>query len=79
MKSLFNKYEAYNEAGGKFSDEVNKVIDPLIDKWAKKGYCVRDIEAIILDNVEIKSAFVRASRAIKAVRERRKAKDCKRK
>jgi len=65
MKSLFNKYEAYNEIGGQVSDEARSVLDPIFKKWASEGYRVKDIESIITDNVITLSAIIRSCRAIK--------------
>jgi len=37
-KSLFNRYEAYTKKGGELSDEITKAFDPIIKKWANRGY-----------------------------------------
>jgi len=71
MKSLFNKYESYNKAGGQLSDEIQKVLDPIMEAWAKKGYKIKDVESIILDNVSIKSTLIRAKRAMLMLKKER--------
>lgn len=68
-KSLFNKYEAYNTKGGELGDEVSKALDPIIKKWADKGYAVKDIESIATDCVFMTSAIERATRAMKLRKE----------
>lgn len=64
-KSLFNKYEAYTKKGGELNDEITKAFDPIIKKWADKGYAVKDIECITIDNISMTSAVERATRAMK--------------
>jgi len=71
MKPLFNKYESYNEAGGQLSGEVQKALDPIMQAWAEKGYKVKDIESIILDNVSMESTFIRAKRAMLMLKKER--------
>jgi len=65
IKSLFNEYESYNGAGSQVSEEVSKAIFPIIKKWAETGYKTKDIEAIIIDNTALESAFIRAEIAVK--------------
>lgn len=65
MKPLFNKYEAYNEAGGLVNAELQAAIDPVMEKWSKKGYKVKDIEAIAFDNVTMASAIIRMKKVAK--------------
>lgn len=72
MKPLFNEYEAYNEEGGQVSDEIQKALFPIMKKWAEKGYSVKDIEAIVIDNVAVESAFIRAKRALQMRKMRKK-------
>ena len=51
MKSLFNKYEAYNKEGCKVCIEIEKLLKPVFDKWADKGYKVTDIESISITTI----------------------------
>ena len=69
MKSLFNKYEAYNKVGGQVSDEMREAIKPIFEKWANKGYKIHDVEMIALDNITMESAILRATRAMKMRKE----------
>jgi hypothetical protein len=65
MKPMFNKYESYNKAGGEFSDKIRSTLEPIMEEWAEKGFRVKDIESIILDNVSLISTFIRSTKAIK--------------
>ena len=71
MKSLFNKYEAYNPAGGQVNDEIQKALDPIFKKWSDKGYKVNDIESIAFDNVSITSAIIRMKKSMRMVKQER--------
>lgn len=73
MKSLFNKYESYNTYGGEVSDEIQKALDPIFEKWARKGYKVNDVESIAIDIANVTSAFIRLDRSMRMVKARRKA------
>lgn len=64
MKTLFNKYESYNKVGGLVSIEIQEAVSPIMRKWAKKGYSVKNIESIIIDNVGMESTLIRAEKAI---------------
>lgn len=68
MKSLFNKYEAYNTCGSKVSDEIQEALDPIFKKWSDKGYKVNDVESIAMDNISISSALIRMKRSMKMVK-----------
>ena len=63
MKSLFNRYEAYNTNGRKVSDEIQVALDPIFEKWAKEGYKANDIESIAMDNVTMIGCLIRMERA----------------
>lgn len=69
-KSLFNEYEAYTPIGGELSDKIYKLLDPIVKEWANKGYSVKDIEAIVIDNISVISAIERATRAMKLRKEK---------
>jgi len=68
-KPLFNKYEAYTKEGGKVSDEIREALDPIIKKWADKGYRVKDIESIALDNISMSGCVERMTRSMKLRKE----------
>lgn len=71
MKSLFNKYEAYNTAGREVSDEMQAALDPIFERWAKKGYKANDIESIAMDNVIIVGCLIRMERSAEMVNQER--------
>ena len=62
MKSLFNEFEAYTEAGGELSEEVHNLITPLVTKWVEKGYNTRDIGEIINNSVTLVLIALRVKR-----------------
>ena len=74
MKSLFNRYEAYNEVGRLVSNELQAAIDPVMEKWAKKGYKVNDIESIAYDNVSVSAAIIRIEKGTRLVKQAREKK-----
>ena len=74
MRPLFNKYEAYNKAGMLVSDELQAAIDPVMEKWAKKGYKVNDIESIAFSNVSISGAIIRMEKSMWLVKQEREKK-----
>ena len=74
MKSLFNRYEAYNEVGRLVSNELQAAIDPVIKKWAKKGYKVNDIESIASDNVFVCAAIIRMEKGARLAKQERERK-----
>lgn len=69
MKSLFNKYEAYNTDGRKVNDEIQEALDPIFKKFAKKGYKINDIVSIAIDNAAVIGAITRLE---KSMRQRKK-------
>lgn len=71
MKSLFNKYEAYNTNGGKVSDEMREALEPIFERWAKEGYKVVDIESIAVDNVTMIGCLIRMERSMEMVNQER--------
>jgi len=47
MKSLFSDaYEYYIEEGLNLANEIEKAIEPVIEKYQKLGFSIRDIEYI---------------------------------
>ena len=64
MKSLFNKNESYNEAGGKVNSEISEALCPVIEKWAGKNYKIKDIESIVIDVIGMQSTIMRAKRLL---------------
>ena len=65
MKTLFNKYEAYNNKGGEFQDELQKVIDPIMEKWVRKGYSTLNMENIAMSVVSMSLCVERMKRGLK--------------
>lgn len=63
-KTLYNKYDAYNEKGGELGDETYRLAQELIDEWSEKGYRVSEIELIFLSSVSMAAAFIRARNAL---------------
>lgn len=47
MKSLFDEYELYNNAGDQFSDEIENVIRPIIQKYQAQNYSLHDMRNIL--------------------------------
>jgi len=72
MKSLFNRYEAYNTNGRKVSDEIQAALDPIFEKWAKEGYKANDIESIAMDNVYVIGCLIRMERSMEMVNQKEK-------
>jgi len=64
MKSLFNKYEAYNTYGNKVSNEMQKALEPIFEKWSDKGYKINDIQTIANDNIFSVGAIIRIKRRV---------------
>jgi hypothetical protein len=62
---LFNRYEAYSEKGNELSDEIHKIVCPLLDKWYAKGFKARDIQRIVHDTIDMHLALSRTKKAIK--------------
>ncbi len=71
MKDLFNAYEAYTKKGGELSDELERILDPIFKKWAKAGYKVKDIEAIMVNQVSMLGAVIRMERGLATVKAKR--------
>ena len=64
-KSLFNEYKAYTDIGREISDELQKAIDPIIKKWADKGYSINGIESIDMGTIAMADNIERMERSIK--------------
>lgn len=71
MKSLFNKYEAYNTDGNKISVEIQDVLEPIFEKWVKKGYKTNDIELIAISTTSTISAITRLEISMKEIKQER--------
>ena len=71
MKFLFSKDECYNEDGGKVSTKLMEAINPIMEKLAKEGYRVKDIEAIAIDVIIFQSTSIRAKKLASSAREKR--------
>jgi len=69
MKSLFNKYEAYNTHGNKVSNEMQQALEPIIEKWANKGYKITDIESIAVGNVITIGCILRLKKSVSMVKQ----------
>jgi len=74
VKSLFNRYEAYNEVGRLVSNELQAAIDPVMKKWAKEGYKVNDIKSIASDNVFVSAAIIRMEKGARLAKQERERK-----
>jgi hypothetical protein len=64
MKNLFNEYEAYTTDGSLLDNAVYRQIKPLFLTWVEKGFSIRDIEAIFIDNIASLSAERRLLKSI---------------
>jgi hypothetical protein len=63
-KSLFNRpYEAYTPEARELSDEVWKVLEPIIDKYARR-HPLRHIESVILASAAVLTSEKILKRAI---------------
>lgn len=69
MKSLFNRHEAYNIYGNEVSVEIQNALEPIFEKWAKKGYKTNDIELIAINNASILGAIIRLGISIKKIKQ----------
>ena len=67
MKSLFNRYEAYNKVGGEVNDEIQRALDPIFKKWSDEGYKVNDIESIAIDNINVIGAIIRLEKSMATI------------
>ena len=65
MKSLYTREEIYNEAGIKVSNEIQEAIEPILRKWADKGYRTSDIENIAIQDITYLTALIRLKVRIK--------------
>ena len=72
MKSLFNKYEAYNTHGNEVSNEMQQALEPIIEKWANRGYKITDIESIAVGNVITIGCILRLKKSIRMVKDKAK-------
>lgn len=68
--TLFNEYEAMNEAGGDLADAAEGLLGPLIAKVQDHGYPLRQVETILHASV---SSMI-AARVVRAAMQKRKAK-----
>lgn len=71
MKSLFNRYEAYNKHGNVVSTEMQEALEPVFEKWVKKGYKTNDIELIAISNASVISAITRLGISMKKIKRER--------
>ncbi len=69
---LHNEYEAYTEEGLKLSTEAYDVLNPLFKKLVKKGYRVKDVELLILDNLVSIAAIETLTKSMAMQEEKRK-------
>ena len=69
MRSLFNKYEAYNTHGNKVSSEIQKALEPIIEKWVNKGYRITDIESIAISNASVISCILRLEKSMRMIKQ----------
>ncbi len=51
MKTLFNEYEAQNNDGKALSNEIEFAIHPIIVKYWKQGFTLREISMTIIMSV----------------------------
>ena len=58
MKSFFNEYEALTEDGLEICKSVSEALHPILKKYQEKGYPVREIESIMIENVIYDSALL---------------------
>lgn len=45
--TLFNEYEAMNEAAGTLADEVEAALAPIVLKAQQEGYPLRQVECVL--------------------------------
>ena len=69
MKSLFNKYEAYNEVGRIVNDEIQKALEPIIAKWAFKGYSIIDIESVAISSIITIDCILRLEKSMRMIKQ----------
>jgi hypothetical protein len=68
MESLFHpKYFSYTQKAATINKELCDVVEPIVDKYIKKGYNPREIEIIAMDAVygTVSTALIKNGMRIK--------------
>lgn len=51
---MFDDNEGFTKEALQLCDESQAALDPVIDKWIAAGYNIRDIEAVITEELSIR-------------------------
>ena len=65
MKTLFNKYGAYQEEGRAINDELMPTVKAILDKWTALGYSAREIGWLMADTCHCMSSEYTLRNAMK--------------
>jgi hypothetical protein len=58
------KWESYNDAGLRFANEINAIVEPVIDKFIAEGYSIFDMDKIAYDQIALMMIYKLADRNI---------------
>ena len=53
MKKLFKEDETYSWEALEIGNEVREILSPVIEKYANKGYSIRDLEYVAKAEIEL--------------------------
>jgi hypothetical protein len=54
VKTLFKpETETYTDEANSLADEVRSAVLPIIRRWTKEGYSTRDIEAVVVMEIQL--------------------------
>ncbi len=59
------------DAGIQFGDEIEKAITPIVKKFTEMGYCIRDMETIMMKVVSITGSMNALDHRNKVFKERK--------
>jgi len=58
------EWESYNDAGLRFANEINAIVEPVIDKFIAEGYSIFDMDKIAYDQIALMMIYKLADRNI---------------
>lgn len=53
MNSLFDEKELYNEVSNELAQSVRDAIKPILTKWIEDNYKIREIEYVMLEEINM--------------------------
>jgi len=74
MPSLYNsEYEMLNDNGEELCRELKDIIDPLLHKYMRLGYPLREIDSVICEDIHVAICEMLLRKSIDISRAKRKA------